>query len=153
MEPFAGSGKITARVIEPGVIFCEIYTTAYFMVGEHWRNQLTGNNKRKWGRIFIDPSKTAKQLRRRDALSDLRGLHRGNAAVNLDECPGAMFIWETQADTHVEPLCAVSNQAFGRDLYWALYAAVRTALEKDGVWAGRRASFMGWWQVRFGFVG
>jgi len=148
------SGNITARVVTPGVLFCEIRTAAYFMVGEHWRDQLTGRNARKWGRIYIDPSKTEKKLRRRGNLADWRGMYKGNQAVNCDECPGAMFMWDgKEFDSHVEPLCAVSNQAFGSDLYWALYRAIKTAMIKDGKWAGRRASFMGWWQVKFGFIG
>lgn len=38
-----------------------------------------------------------------------------------------MFIWETQETSHVQPLDAFSNQAFGRDLYRALRLEVLRA--------------------------
>ena len=56
--------------------------------------------------------------------------------ANRDECPGAMFIWETQEIADVELLCAVQNQSFGRDLYREL----KRALGK-----------LDWWEVRFKF--
>jgi hypothetical protein len=72
------------------------------------------------------------------------GLH-----VNRDECPGAMFIWETQAIAHVEELCATDNQAFGRDLFHALNTKL-LPLQKHPPREGKKR--LGWWQVVFAFL-
>jgi len=145
--------NIEARVIGPGILLCTIRTDAYFMVGAHWKQQLTGHNATQWGRIYMDPDRKAKDRRRREALADWRGIYAGHKDINLDECPGAMFIWEKPTTAHVEPLCAVSNQEFGRDMYAALHEAVKTAMIKSGTWEGRPKGYMGWWEVRFAFVG
>ena len=133
-----------------GIIELTIQTNAYHMVGEHWRQQLTGTNARKWGRIYIDPSVVQVALRRREALWETRGLNRGDPATNLDECPGAMFIPETNAISDVKPVDALSNQEFGRDLYLALRQAIQEAPGPKPVELTRTS--MGWWQVVFRFT-
>lgn len=133
----------------PGVIELTVQTNAYHMVGEHWRKQLTGQNARKWGRIYIDPQVGEVAARRRDALWEIRGLNHHDSATNLDECPGAMFIPETNAISHVEPVDALSNQEFGRDLYLAIRQAIQEAPGPKPVKLDRAT--MGWWQVKFRF--
>ena len=111
---------IDAKRIAPGVIRITIQVSAYPMVAEHWRQQLTGNNSRKWGKIYIDPLPGAREERRSIALAPFGSLYKGETGNNNDECPGAMFIWESQEPAHVQPSDARSNQEFGIDLYYAL---------------------------------
>lgn len=133
---------------ERGRIDVTIITAAYPTVGEHWRQQLTGSNLRKWGRIFIDPDPRAVKDRRSMAIGPFRGLYKGERAANVDECPGAMFIWETHETAHPVPVDAKSNQQFGIDLYQALCSEVMTQLDcsRHDV-HGQLA----WWEVRFAF--
>jgi hypothetical protein len=140
---------IATERVEPGVIKVTIQTSAYPMVGDHWRQQLTGANAKKWGRIYIDPDPTAKQQRRSIALGPFKGLYRGEVGNNNDECPGAMFIWETRDTAHVQPCDAKSNQDFGRDLYRALENRVL----KETVSGPPKPiqERMAWWEVRFEF--
>lgn len=141
---------IRADNVAPGVIAVTIQSSAYPMVAEHWRQQLTGRNKRKWGKIYIDPDPGAKRGRRSMALAPFEGLYKGEIGNNNDECPGAMFIWETQEASHVQPLDAMSNQQFGGDLYRALE---RVAMKATA--GGRPTPIrerMAWWEVRFDFV-
>lgn len=140
---------IRAHNSAAGVIAVTVQTSAYPMVAEHWKRQLTGKNKAKWGRLFIDPDPTAKRERRSIALAPFAGLYKGHTGNNNDECPGAMFIWETQEVSHVQPCDAVSNQEFGRDLYRALEHAVLKATPTDPRPIKDR---MAWWQVEFSFV-
>jgi hypothetical protein len=119
------------------------------MVAEHWRQQLSGKNKSKWGKIYIDPDPAAKQQRRSIALAPFAGLYKGVPANNNDECPGAMFIWETQETSHVLPVDAIANQAFGRDLYRALEREVLRATSDQPPKPIRER--MAWWEVRFSF--
>ena len=115
-----------------------VHRKVYPQIAKHWETQLTGRNAAKWGRIWIDPSKTAAAERRRDALWQEGPSTRGMPAFNRDECPGAMFICETQEVADVEVCCATQNQAFGRDLYHALRHAL--------------GAKMAWWEVRFKFI-
>lgn len=129
---------VLARSRNDGVVYVTVARTTYPQIAAHWEEQLTGKNARKWGKLYIDPSKAARDERRRDALSQEGPSTRGMPAFNRDECPGAMFICETQEIAHVEVCCATENQAFGRDLYHAL----RKELGPQ----------MAWWEVRFEFV-
>lgn len=133
----------------PGVITVTVQTSAYPMVADHWKQQLTGRNKAKWGTIYIDPDPASKRERRSIALAPFAGLYKGESGNNNDECPGAMFIWESQDISHVQPCDAVSNQEFGRDLYRALESVVLRATPNDPRPIKQR---MAWWQVEFGFV-
>jgi hypothetical protein len=125
-----------------------IYVPAYPQAAGHWRDQLTGANARRWGRIWIDPDVRERHRRRRQHLSafgpipddDITRKH-GKGHINRDECPGAMFIWETQCDADVEMLCATDNQRFGGDLYRALKREIE-----------RKIGPLGWQEVRFAFV-
>ena len=130
--------RIRVRWVAAGVVEATISTRAYPMVGDHWKSQLSGMNAKKWGWIAIDPDRVAKRDRRREALGPWGNLYAGEVGNNLDECPGAMFMWQTNEPAHVQPCDARSNQEFGRDLYFALRAAIPGP--------------MGWWQVRFAFL-
>ncbi|WP_156955227.1 hypothetical protein [Polaromonas glacialis] len=134
---------------EPGVINVTILVPAYPTVAEHWRQQLTGANLKKWGRIFIDPAPGAAGERRSLALAPFGSLYKGQAGANLDECPGAMFIWDSQEPAHVHPTDARSNQDFGRDLYFALLHRVLS--ETGPCKRMELKNRMAWWEVRFAF--
>ena len=142
---------IKTRYLSPGVVAVDLDTNAYGMVGAHWKKQLKGRNARKWGRLFIDPCPHAKAERRRDALAPFRRLFEGEGANNNDECPGAMFITETNRTSAVQPSCASSNQQFGRDLYWALCHAIHNAPGSNR--PGNAHQQMAWWEVKFQFDG
>jgi len=133
----------------PGVIKVTIQTSAYPMVGEHWQQQLTGSNKKRWGRIYIDPDPEAKAQRRSIALGPFKGLYKGQVGNNNDECPGAMFIWETQTTSHVQPSDAKSNQEFGTDLYRALEHRVLSETHSGPPTSIKKR--MAWWEVQFEF--
>jgi hypothetical protein len=140
---------IRTERIEPGVIQVHVLSAGYPMVAEHWRQQLTGANARRWGRIYIDPAPGAADERRSIALAPAGSLYRGARGSNWDECPGAMFIWETQEPAHILPTDARSNQDFGRDLYFALQHRV---LSETGPCPRRQLKKrMAWWEVRFTF--
>jgi hypothetical protein len=104
---------IRADNVAPGVITVTIQRCAYPMVAEHWRQQLTGRNKRKWGKIYIDPDPGAKRVRRSMALAPFEGLYKGEIGNNNDECPGAMFIWRPKKHPMSNPRtpCQTSNSA------------------------------------------
>jgi hypothetical protein len=140
---------ILVEVVGPGKARITIRVSVYPQVGRHWKEQLTGPNRMKWGRIYIDPSKEAAIERRSDAMWEhgpamVKGLH-----VNRDECPGAMFIWETQETADVEELCATDNQKFGRELYHALR---ETLLPLQVVAPREGKNRLGWWEVVFRFL-
>jgi hypothetical protein len=140
---------IEVEVIGPGKALVTIRKSVYPQVARHWEEQLTGPNRAKWGKIYTDPSKAAAEERRRDAMWEhgrafTRGLH-----VNRDECPGAMFIWETHATADVEELCATDNQKFGRELYQALSKTLLPQQKPPWAPKGR----LGWWEVEFKFLG
>lgn len=112
------SSVITAQLIHPGVVQVRILTRVYGQAGKHWRRVLGGPNHGGYGRIFIE--RTGANQRRYENCYDSRGDYRGNPAINLDECPGAMFIWTGSKEADVEPICAVDNQKLGRELGHAL---------------------------------
>lgn len=102
-----------------GVVTVTIVTAAYGDVGQHWKCVLDKPNNGGYGKIYIQREGAAK--RRYEACANMRGLHAGNPGANLDECPGAMFIWSNQEkEADVEALDAEANQRFGRDLGYAL---------------------------------
>lgn len=141
---------ITTERIAPGVIKVTIQVSAYPMVGDHWKQQLSGKNAKKWGRIFIDPAPGEAGDRRSIALAPFQALYKGEIGNNNDECPGAMFIWETQKTAHVQPSDALSNQEFGRDLYFALRQRV---LQETGLCPAKEVKMrMAWWEVVFSFI-
>lgn len=139
-----------------GIILCSITWQKYGDAGQHWKDQLTGKNLLKWGKIYIDANEKEQGLNRREALAPFRDSRRDLTAreklearaTNRDECPGAMFVWETRQTADVEPLCAVSNQELGRHMYAALAGAVRTAMVKPESFRRRD---MQWFQVIFEF--
>ena len=135
--------NIQVEIVDKGVARVTVRVGAYPQAGKHWREQLTGANAKKWGRIYCDPSGVEKDKRRREHMSDYGAViedkytkKHGKGHINRDECPGAMFIWQTQAPADVEELCATDNQNLGRDLYWAL----KRVLGK-----------LDWWEVQFRF--
>ena len=73
-----------------------------------------------------------------------KGVH-----VNRDECPGAMFIRETQETADVKEPCATDNQKFGTQLYYALHKTL-IPLQKYPPQEGNRR--LGWWVVEFKFL-
>ncbi len=109
---------ITAQLIRPGVVEVRIVARIYGQAGEHWRRVLSGPNHGGYGRILID--RTEAKQRRYENCYDSRDDYRGNPAINLDECPGAMFIWTGDKEADVEAICAVDNQKLGRELGNAL---------------------------------
>jgi hypothetical protein len=109
---------IKTREIRPGVIEVTVRTNVYGQAGVHWRRVLGGPNHGGYGRIFIE--RTGANRRRYESCYDSRGDYRGNPGVNLDECPGAMFVWMGLKEASVEPLNAVDNQKLGRALGHAL---------------------------------
>jgi hypothetical protein len=69
--------------------------------------------------------------------------------ANIDECPGAMFIWESQEPADAHPTDARSNQDLGRDLYFALRH--RVLAETGPCERTELKNRMAWWEVRFSF--
>jgi hypothetical protein len=135
----ASQGGVQVSLPVNGEITITIKAAAYPMVGAHWRDQLTGTNRLKWGNIYVDDDKDAKRLNRRIAMDQWGKLYRGETGNNLDECPGAMFVWDGEEQTaHVQPCDARSNQDLGRDMYNALYKAFGFK--------------MAWYKVEFDFL-
>jgi hypothetical protein len=148
-NPMKDQKPIDVSVISPGKALVTVRKSAYPQVARHWEEQLTGPNRKKWGKIYTDPSTAAIDERRKGAMgvhgpSMSKGLH-----VNRDECPGAMFIWETQETADVEELCAADNQIFGTQLYQALHQTL-ISLQKYPPREGNRR--LGWWEVEFKFL-
>ena len=143
-----------------GRIKCRIRWQIYGDAGRHWKEQLTGRNLRKWGKIYIDANEAEQALNRKEAVGHLRDSaairaartkleKKQAAATNIDECPGAMFVWETRETADAMFLCAVSNQELGRDMYRALEGAVRRAMVKPSSFSRKD---MQWFQVEFEFA-
>lgn len=109
---------ITTTEIKPGVIQVLIRTAAYGQAGEHWKQTLGGPNHKGYGRIFI--MRFGADKRRYQNCYPLSSYFRGQKGANLDECPGAMFIWTGQKDASVEAIDAIDNQHLGRELGRAL---------------------------------
>lgn len=121
----------------PGIITVCIHTSAYGQAGAHWRGVLKGPNHGGYGRIYIQRS--GANERRNEACAELRWHYRGQKGANVDECPGAMFIWTGGKLAHVEAVDAIDNQKLGRDLGGKL-RRFKQKSPKD------------LWEVRFRFV-
>ncbi len=98
----------------PGVVTVTIRVSAYGQAGEHWRDVLSGPNHGGYGKIYIQ--RFGANLRRYLSCYELRDYYRGVTGANLDECPGAMFIWTTDKPADVEAIDAIDNQKLGRKL-------------------------------------
>lgn len=109
---------ITTREMRPGVIEVTILTATYGQAGMHWRRILGGPDHRGYGQIYIQ--RYGANQRRYQSCYELRDYYRGEKGANLDECPGAMFVWSGMKEAHVEALDAIDNQTLGRDLGAAL---------------------------------
>jgi hypothetical protein len=116
-------GKIDIEEVRPGVVRVLIHASAYGQAGAHWKSVLKGPRHGGYGRIFIQREGAAG--RRRDACWAQRGDYRDCPGANLDECPGAMFIWTEAKAAHVEAIDAVDNQTLGRHLGLALRPCVQ----------------------------
>ena len=141
-------GDIDVRECAKGVLEVSVRKSAYRHVAVHWERQLTGANATKWGRLFIDRNKTAMAKRRSDALWQEPWSKETRGAFDRDECPGAMFICETQAVSDVELCDASANRSFGRDLVTALDRAIATLPTLPRAAGDRRPNM---WEVRFRF--
>ena len=128
---------ITTREVRPGIVEVLIPIALYGQAGTHWHEVLSGPNHGGYGKIYIQ--RFGAKERRNSACYDLRGYYRGNPGANVDECPGAMFIWTGVKEAHVEAIDAIDNQTLGRDLGAALRKYPQ-ASERD------------LWEVRFRFV-
>jgi hypothetical protein len=111
-------GKIDVEEIRPGVLQIRIHAASYGQAGEHWKAVLDKPRQGGYGRIYIQ--RFGADGRRRDACWEQRGDYRGCAGANLDECPGAMFIWTEAKKADVEAIDAIDNQTLGRHLRLAL---------------------------------
>lgn len=105
---------IVVTEIRPGVLQVLIRASAYGQAGAHWRKVLEGFNHNGYGKIYIQ--RYGANQRRYQNCYDLAGYYKGCAGANIDECPGAMFIWTTMKAADVEAIDAIDNQALGRDL-------------------------------------
>jgi hypothetical protein len=128
---------ITVTEILPGVLQVLIFTSAYGQAGEHWRSALDGPNHNGYGKIYIQ--RYGANRRRYENCYDLAGYYKGCLGANIDECPGAMFIWSTMKDADIDAIDAIDNQALGRDLGNVL-RPYRQRSEKD------------LWEVQFRFL-
>lgn len=109
---------ISTREIRPGVVEITIGVADYGQAGMHWRQVLAWPNHGGYGRIYIQ--RFGANQRRYFQCYELRDYYRGEKGANLDECPGAMFIWTGLKEAHVEALDAIDNQKLGRELGNAL---------------------------------
>jgi hypothetical protein len=109
---------IRVREVRPGVVEVTIATRDYGQAGEHWRRVLGGRNHGGYGQIYSQ--RFGANQRRYWSCYELRGVYRGNPGANLDECPGAMFVWTGDKEADVEALDAIDNQTLGRDMGHAL---------------------------------
>lgn len=109
---------ITTRELIPGVVEVTIESAKFGQAGAHWRRVLRGRDHGGYGKIYIQ--RFGANRRRYLACAELRDYYRGEVGANLDECPGAMFIWATAKEAHVEPIDAIDNQHLGRQLGAAL---------------------------------
>jgi hypothetical protein len=110
---------ITTKEITPGVIEITISALKYGQAGEHWRDVLRGPNHNGYGRIFIQ--RYGANQRRYWHCYGPGTWYKGEKGSNMDECPGAMFIWPfSLKDPSVEAVDAIDNQKLGRDMGLAL---------------------------------
>ena len=129
---------INASELLPGVIQVTITTAGYGLTGLHWQRVLGTANHNGYGKVYIQ--RFGANRRRYEACYDLRGYYKGLPSVDIDECPGAMFIWSgPKFEAHTEPVDAFSNRALGSDLSRALSAYPQSS-ETD------------LWEVRFRFI-
>ena len=145
--------SIEVNCLGDGLAEVTIRTAMYRQVGAHWKRVLSGANAKRWGRIFIDPSKAHAERRRADAMWEEGESTRGMPQGNRDECPGAMFIWESGEISDVEVCCATANQDFGRDLYKAL-RKVLLPLQLNPRTGNpvRSSTRLAWWEIKFKFI-
>ena len=130
--------NILTRETKPGVVEVTIPVRDYGQAGQHWCEVLGGPNHGGYGRIYVQ--RYGANRRRYESCYELRDYWRGNKGANLDECPGAMFIWTGFKAAHVEAIDAIDNQKLGRDLG----AQLRQYAQKDE---------KDLWEVRFRFIG
>jgi hypothetical protein len=110
---------IQANEIRPGVVQVVVYAAPYGQAGAHWRRVLAGTNHNGYGRIFIQ--RFGANQRRYWHCYGPGDWYRGEIGANMDECPGAMFIWPfSLKHPSVEAVDAVDNQRLGRDMGQAL---------------------------------
>jgi hypothetical protein len=134
-----GTRAVTATPPDQGRLTLIINVQSFGLTGQHWKDQLTGRNRSKWGKIYIHADKALTIENRRIATQDWRGAFRAQP-VDIDECPGAMFIWERQeVEADAMPVDRWSNRALG--------SAIRHAL--DAIITGSKA----WYEVDFRFIG
>jgi hypothetical protein len=105
---------IVATEIQPGVVRVVIRVSDYGQAGIHWRDVLRGFMHNGYGKIYIQ--RVGANRRRYESCYDLAGYYRGCKGANIDECPGAMFIWTTAKEVDVDAIDAIDNQTLGRDL-------------------------------------
>ena len=106
--------SIKTQEIRPGVIRLTILTSAYGQAGLHWKQILDKRDHGGYGKIYIQ--RFGANQRRYWSCYEQRGDYKGNAGANLDECPGAMFIWTGMKVADVEALDAIDNQKLGREM-------------------------------------
>lgn len=109
---------ITAVEIKPGVVQIVIRVSDYGQAGEHWQDVLEGPDHNGYGKIYIQ--RYGANRRRYQNCYDLSSYYRGSVGANIDECPGAMFIWTTDLEADVDAIDAIDNQKLGRELGNAL---------------------------------
>jgi hypothetical protein len=100
-----------------GVVTIHIPVAAYGDAGRHWRDVLGGTRRRLYGRIHLQRYGAA--WRRYIHTYSLRGVYSGDPA-DLDECPGAIFIWTGLQEPSVRAVFAHHNRALGSDMGTAL---------------------------------
>jgi hypothetical protein len=130
---------IVAREVGAGVVEVTLSSSAYGQAGAHWKHVLDGPNHNGYGRLFIQ--RYGANQRRYWHCYGEGDWYRGVKGANMDECPGAMFIWPfSLKHPHVEAIDAIDNQRLGRELG----AALRPYSQRDE---------NDLWEVVFRFVG
>lgn len=106
---------IITRETRPGCVEVVIRASAYGQAGQHWQKVLSGPDHHGYGKIFIQ--RYGANQRRYWHCYGPGDWYKGTEGVNMDECPGAMFIWPfSLKEPDVEAVDAVDNQRLGRDL-------------------------------------
>ena len=122
---------IITREIRPGCVEIVIAVSAYGQAGGHWQRVLSGPNHNGYGRIFIQ--RYGANQRSSWHCYGPGDWYKGTEGGNMDECPGAMFIWPfSLQEPDVEAVDAVDNQKLGRDLGRALRAYPQT--DQNDLW-------------------
>lgn len=134
-----GTAGVTASKPTNGKLTLTINVRTYGVTGLHWKEQLSGSNRDKWGKIYISGDAELTKMNRSIATGHAKGLFKGYP-VDIDECPGAMFMWDgPEQQAHDVATDRSSNRALGSAIRHALRSAI------DGP--------MAWYQVEFEFVG